>query len=619
VDSDTYKRKLCRVWLDSCGHYCHFGAKCTYAHGVEELRLLADAAAGAGHAHAQVAATFAASARGGEPPASPLLPGAGGGARAYAGTPPPHHSTPRPASVASSGVATVVGAASASAQATPDRLLSDADAFFPSAPPSPAALARAPGGAGAGTAATASPSPPPLSLFALGLPADDSPHGGVMSSNSPRIAASAFHAVGGGGDALFAAPLKPVAEPAPPLPPGAVKAAPPLQHAGGAAAAAGALARLAVADAGGGAGGDDDAALRGGGAGGASARLRAPSGAAGAAGAGMTAAAASAAARRPLLRHYLCGRWLEKLVKVLAASAAMLAGEVDVTALLTDMSNWCEGGASGACDAAHGIHEMQLPSREQLDAMLRELFYVGFIPDGGFVIPSGPQQGSVAMQPRGGAGAGGAGGAGAGAGGAGSGWRGAGGGGRMQLSPGDGGSGAFDVDGGGGRPSGGMLSGTAGAALGAEVTPAPPAPDMSVGRQDQIMLLIASGIVTPLMPAWLQNSVRGVSQTARGRGPAAVSAVTFPNLDEVYARLTAQGMPAPLARASASAAHNPLMRHILATAAQLDTSNRPVDLSRLVSVVGKVACNAAIAVAAVSTGLFVLPANGPPQLPQGPF
>jgi len=36
-----------------------------------------------------------------------------------------------------------------------------------------------------------------------------------MSSNSPRIAASAFHAVGGGGDALFAAPLKPVAEPAP--------------------------------------------------------------------------------------------------------------------------------------------------------------------------------------------------------------------------------------------------------------------------------------------------------------------------------------------------------------------------------------------------------------------
>jgi hypothetical protein len=43
-----------------------------------------------------------------------------------------------------------------------------------------------------------------------------------------------------------------------------------------------------------------------------------------------------------------------------------------------------------------------------------------------------------------------------------------------------------------------------------------------------------------------------------------------------------------------------------ASAAQIDTS-RPVDLARLVAVIGKEACNAAIAAAAVSTGLFAIP------------
>jgi len=229
------------------------------------------------------------------------------------------------------------------------------------------------------------------------------------------------------------------------------------------------------------------------------------------------------------------------------------------------------------------------------------------IPDGNFVIPSGPQQGSVAFQTR-----------------------------PLRRSGGGGGGGGGYSDGYGDGP----LSGAAGAAPGAEVTLPPPAPDMSVGRQDQAMLLIASGIVTPLMPPWLLDRVRGVSQTVavprggggggggggmqqRGGGggggggggrdgpAAAMAAVSFPNLEDSFQRLSEQGMPAPLARASASAGLNPLMRHILATAAQLDTSSRPVDLSRLVSVIGKVACNAALAVAAVSTGLFVLPSHVP--------
>jgi hypothetical protein len=34
-----YKIKLCRVWLDSCGYYCNYGSKCSYAHGVHELRI----------------------------------------------------------------------------------------------------------------------------------------------------------------------------------------------------------------------------------------------------------------------------------------------------------------------------------------------------------------------------------------------------------------------------------------------------------------------------------------------------------------------------------------------------------------------------------------------------
>jgi hypothetical protein len=189
---------------------------------------------------------------------------------------------------------------------------------------------------------------------------------------------------------------------------------------------------------------------------------------------------------------------------------------------------------------------------------------------------------------------------------------------------------------------GATLVGGPNASLGAEITVGPPAPDMSVGRQDQAMLLIASGIVTPLMPPWLQNAVRnasngtgtGVSSNASSNNGVfsnnvinngntnnfsggrannnnanSVSSITFSALEDAFRSLSSQGMPAPLARAAASAAVNPLMRHIISTASQLDTSNRPVDITRLVSVVGKVACNAAIAVAAVSTGLFVLPAH----------
>lgn len=38
--SDKYKRRLCRVWLDTCGAFCMHGDHCCFAHGVHELRML---------------------------------------------------------------------------------------------------------------------------------------------------------------------------------------------------------------------------------------------------------------------------------------------------------------------------------------------------------------------------------------------------------------------------------------------------------------------------------------------------------------------------------------------------------------------------------------------------
>jgi hypothetical protein len=294
VDNETYKRKLCRVWLDSCGHYCHFGAKCTYAHGVEELRLLPDSSLGISPIVAEPM----------QPSALVL-----------------QHTPQRPGSALSNSPFFMPPSRSASVASTlsiigpnkspDDRLLFlpstelDLDSSFlsssnmPSAAPSPPLSSMNPIDPISSRSNNITSLKESLNFLSLSGEPSSPPRNSISSVGSTpltvRLNRAAF----------------------PSTPPGA------------------------------------------------------------------NVANASSSnllfARRPVLRHYLCGRWLEKLVKVLAASAAMLAGEVDVTALLTDMSNWCEGANDGTCECAHGIHEMLLPTREQLDAMVNICIYIYFI------------------------------------------------------------------------------------------------------------------------------------------------------------------------------------------------------------------------------------------------